>query len=566
MKKTSGARKSPDDSGQREPGQSSRRDGRWLGLAGLLCLILITAVYWLRLDRVVGMFVDDAWYVLLAKALATGQGFTLINAPVPHLMPFYPPAFPALLSLVFRIAPDFPANLLLLKSVSIAAMIGVTLVTYWYFRYARDLPGYLSLSLAVATGLTPPLVFLATTTVMSEPVFMLWLLLAISVIEWGVRSTETRRLWICAFVGAFFASAAFLTRSIAIALILSVVIYLLKLRLFKAIAIFAAGVALFVGPWMIYARLHAPTLEQRRTQNGYIMQDYGTQFWERKAGDESSGIIRASELPERVWTNALQMITRDAGEAVGTKLFYIFQAAGGGEGGISALFAALAVAGFIAVARKRITLAEITVVLTVMIVVSWPFETFRFVLPLTPFLIYYVIIGLRLIYDLHLKFLQQPRREAWVGLTILVGMIAALHLYGHIDYILKKRSPLKADRPQLIASFEENEELLKWIKERLSSEAVIASENPALINLYTGYKTIAADNPSGNWATWNRLNVRYIARVNAYRVANASLAEIRYKTIYTSKGDLNLRVVDLGPPEIRRTWGDMRPREVDFIK
>ena len=566
MKKTSGARKSPDDSGRRESGQSSRKDGRWLWLAGLFCLIIITAVHVLRLDRVVGLFVDDAWYVLLAKALATGQGFTLINAPVPHLMPFYPPAFPAVLSLVFRIAPKFPANVFLLKSVSIAAMIGVTLVTYWYYRHARDLPGYLSLSLAVATGLSPPLVFLATTTVMSEPVFMLWLLLTVAIIEWGVRSTETRRLWLCAFAGAFFASAAFLTRSIAIALILSVVIYLLKKRLFKTVLVFAAGVALFVGPWLIYARLHAPTLEQRRTQNGYIMQDYGTQFWERKAGDASSGIIRASELPERVWTNALEMITRDAGEAVGTKLFYLFQAAGGGEGGISALFAALALAGFIAVVRKGITLAEITVVLTVMIVALWPFETFRFILPLTPFLIYYVVIGLRLIYDLHLRFLQQPRREAWVGLTILVGMIAALHLYGHTDYLLKKRSSSKADQPQLIAAFEENGELLKWVKERAPSEAVIASENPALVNLYTGHKTIALDDPGGNWSTWNRLNVRYIARVSANAVPNASPAEMRYTTAYRSRGNLNLRVVDLGPPEIRRVWGDMSIRQSDLMK
>ena len=32
--------------------------------------VLVATVYLLRLDRVVGLFVDDAWYVLLAKALS----------------------------------------------------------------------------------------------------------------------------------------------------------------------------------------------------------------------------------------------------------------------------------------------------------------------------------------------------------------------------------------------------------------------------------------------------------------------------------------------------------------
>ena len=45
--------------------------------SALLCL----AVYLLRLDRVAGLLQDDGWYILLAKALASGQGYTLINSP-----------------------------------------------------------------------------------------------------------------------------------------------------------------------------------------------------------------------------------------------------------------------------------------------------------------------------------------------------------------------------------------------------------------------------------------------------------------------------------------------------
>ena len=72
-----------------------------------------------------GMVIDDAWYVMLAKALAEGRGYRLVNAPIDGILPGYPPGFPALLSLVFHLSPDFPGNVWLLKSVSMAAMFGV---------------------------------------------------------------------------------------------------------------------------------------------------------------------------------------------------------------------------------------------------------------------------------------------------------------------------------------------------------------------------------------------------------------------------------------------------------
>src|SRR5207245_75707 len=85
---------------------------RWMALFAVVGL-----AYLPRLDDVCGLFSDDAWYVLLARALATGEGYTLTNLPTPGVAPVYPPGFPLLLSLVFRMAPDFPGNVVLLKAV-----------------------------------------------------------------------------------------------------------------------------------------------------------------------------------------------------------------------------------------------------------------------------------------------------------------------------------------------------------------------------------------------------------------------------------------------------------------
>src|SRR5262249_17777393 len=142
-------------------------------LACLLAAGISLAIYLLRIDRVVGLVVDDAWYVLLAKALASGQGYTLINSPTPGIRPFYAPGFPFLLSAFYRLMPSFPNNVWLLKSVSIASMFGVGVLVFLYFRRERDMSRWVALGLAFATTMYPALVFLATSTVMSECVFTL---------------------------------------------------------------------------------------------------------------------------------------------------------------------------------------------------------------------------------------------------------------------------------------------------------------------------------------------------------------------------------------------------------
>ena len=107
---------------------------------GLLVLIVAVPIYVLRLDHVAGMAIDDAWYVMLAKGLAEGRGYQLINAPIDGILPGYPPGFPGLLSLVFHLRPDFPDNVWLLKSVSMAAMFGVATLSYSYLHQLRGLP------------------------------------------------------------------------------------------------------------------------------------------------------------------------------------------------------------------------------------------------------------------------------------------------------------------------------------------------------------------------------------------------------------------------------------------
>ncbi|HMW01148.1 MAG TPA: hypothetical protein PKE58_13505, partial [Acidobacteriota bacterium] len=150
---------------------SSRSQWIQYGSAGVLLTLAVGLVYLWRMDNVVGLFKDDAWYLLLAKSLATGQGYRLTNFPFDAGIAIYPPAFPWLVSLLYRLLPEFPQNLWLLKSLSVAALLVTGWMLVFYFTHQRQLPVFLSCAIALATVLSPALVFLATSTLMSECVF-----------------------------------------------------------------------------------------------------------------------------------------------------------------------------------------------------------------------------------------------------------------------------------------------------------------------------------------------------------------------------------------------------------
>ena len=252
----------------RTPATMIKPDGtyplRMPASAALLSIVsaaLVLAIYLLRLDHTAGLIVDDAWYVMFGQALARGEGYSLVNAPTPGILPpNFPPGFAVLLSLVFLLRPGFPENVLLLKAVSIVAMIAMGVVSYFYFVRYRKLSQPLALALAVATVITPAFVFLATSTVMSECVFTLVQLLAIVLVDRSVAAARPRRDTL--FAGAL-AAAAVLIRTAGAPIPVAGMLYFLARRRWRQATLFAATVLLCFAPWWWYARTHALTIEQR---------------------------------------------------------------------------------------------------------------------------------------------------------------------------------------------------------------------------------------------------------------------------------------------------------------
>jgi hypothetical protein len=534
------------------PSIVSARGRRIPAFVGTAVGIAVAAIYWLRLDSAVGLVVDDAWYVLLAGTLADGSGYRIVSSAASQILPVYPPAFPALLSVVFRIAPEFPGNVWMLKSVSVAAMLAAGLLTYRYFARHRQIPRGMALFIAVSTAVTPAFVFLATSTVMSECVFTLFQLATVMLVERAAGATRDGSRVRYALAGGAAAAMVVLTRTAGVTVCLAAVLYLAKARLWRAAAVHAAVTAACVAPWLLYARTHAPSEVERREHGGAVAQAYGDQFWGRRAGVAAAGEVTISDLPGRVVNNVWNVLSRDIGGIFVPALFRgpeesgqevlslgpadeIFPAGMGNTRGTVVSSSALGVVvmlGFARVARRRMTMAEWLVICSLAVTVLWPFWTFRFVLPLTPFLYFFLYEGSRALTVLAGR-LARPRaaRDSWRASRIAAVSIIGLNLMDHAGYIVRARMSSGDHEVAFHSESREVETVLTWMQDNLTGEGDVAADNPALVYLRTGRRGVVSEDFMGNWERWRAMGIRYVVSLRSATLPPRSLGfQVRFRS------------------------------------
>ena len=324
----------------------------------------------------------------------------------------------------------------------------------------------------------------------------------------------------------------------------AVTLWLLKERLWKSAALFAAVVVLCLLPWMTYARAHAPTAQQRAAHGGAVVHSYSDQFWMQWAGTPGLGRITVGDLPARIATNLTDVFARDMGGifvpaffrgpsesgeevvALGGVAGFLTGSMGvaGATMAISLALSAIVLAGFIATARRRMTVAEFLVPISVAVVLLWPFWSFRFVLPLIPYLCFYLVVGLQV--------LTRSPQVARMALLCIIG----LNLYDHAGYILHGRGGSQASRAEWVGSAQEVDAALDWIRDHLGTEGTIASTNPALLYLRTGRRSIAYDDPMVELGAWKTRGVRYVACLLPLELPPGRPGE--YKILYRSSARL----------------------------
>lgn len=105
----------------------------WLNPQSILTglgLLLLGAAYWLGLTSRVDVMNDDGHYLALGHAIANGDGYRIIWQVVEASETTIPPAYSALLAILWRFFPHFPTNIFAFKALNIPFALGSVLLTY----------------------------------------------------------------------------------------------------------------------------------------------------------------------------------------------------------------------------------------------------------------------------------------------------------------------------------------------------------------------------------------------------------------------------------------------------
>jgi hypothetical protein len=496
------------------------------------------ALYALRLDDVAGLAKDDAYYMLLAQSLATGHGYALISSATTPILPAFPPGFALVLAPVFGVIPRFPDNLIWLKAVSIVAMLATGLLTFQYWHRYRDMRAGRSATVAWLATLTPGFVFLATSTVMSECVFTLALMGSAVAIERATRAQDPARSRGAVIVAALITTAAWLIRASGIALVASGALFLFWRRGWRAAAAFVVVCALSYAPWYAYDATHRPTEAERFAYGGDVARYYQSPLASR--GQEPP--VHVDDLIRRVSINLVNIFGRDLGAAIfpagyrganesGLEVFLLSGSTGlrAGSMGIGPALVAVSfvislfvIVGAITLARRRTGVAEVFCIVTIGLLLVISSHTFRYALPMTPFVIGYFLVGIEA------AAARVRAQAAASAFRIAAGCLLFFVIIEHSGYVWRK---FNGPSPAWIEDGREVRAVTDFVNQHLPAGASAASTNPGLIYLATGRKAVPYVDPDARWEQWRRAGIRYIVALHDVPRPDASSG---YEVLYES--------------------------------
>jgi hypothetical protein len=188
-----------------------------------------------------GLYHDDAVYLVTAKAIAAGHGYTIESLPQPIPQTKYPPLFPSVLALFVLIS----QKALWLKALPLACAAGWFWVT-WKLLLKMGASREGALLLVGLTAASPFVIFLAT-NLMSETMFALLVAAALLFL------LDDRPA-----AAGMMAGLATLTRTAGAPLIVACILTLVIRRRLRSAAIFTAVSALLVAPWLGWSLARAP--------------------------------------------------------------------------------------------------------------------------------------------------------------------------------------------------------------------------------------------------------------------------------------------------------------------
>jgi hypothetical protein len=413
----------------------------------------------------VGIFHDDGVYLILAKALATGQGYHYLHLPGAPAATHYPPAYPLLLGAIWRLAPDFPGNLTVFLALQ---ALQLAVAAWGICRFAeRRLawPPVAAAALALCATLSLPLLLLAA-HLMSEVLFVAllfpFLLAAERILEEdpGGTAPKDRHMVLLGLASGALA----LVRMHAVVAGAAVVVLLVMRKRRRGALACSLGLLAALLPWQIWVLLHNGAIPaELRGSYGSYLGWLAAGFGDRVAGG----------LPLLASTIALNA-SQTAG-LLGDRLSLW------PPGSLRIVTVTVAIVLIVLGGLRLWRRAPITVAFTALYValtLVWPYAPWRFLWAVWPFALLLLAEGGIFAWQLSQRLGARPLR--FVALVPLGFIAAGLARAEVLTYRQSAWSTPAREASAQIAP------VIRWVARNSSPSDVVLCDAEPLVYLFTG--------------------------------------------------------------------------------
>ncbi len=435
--------------------------GRETGVAASAAALIVLFVGVMLINPLpIGVVHDDAMYVILGKSLATGQGLRWINLPGMPVATHYPPGFPALLALVWRAFPDFPANAFAFKALNAVLLALAAAALVVFARRRLEWSGRVAAAVAIVGCLSVPTLVLST-TVMSETFFLALLVPALLYAERVIGDGDTPIVHALA-LGAI-AGALMLVRTHAFAFAGAALVALLLRRRLRAALVCGATAMVVVLPWELWVGAHKGGVPEPMRGD---YESYGNWLVAGARGDGLGLAFRTVLATTRELFGMIVGLTTAGIPTIGLRLLTAIAAIAFLVAGVARLSA-----------RARVTALFLLAYLGV--VVLWPFSPTRFVWGIWPVLVVVFVAGVFFVRD-------HAQAARWAPIVASAVVATGYGVYTARGYRGQWWSSI--GRQMAAVSVPS----VAWVGEHTRPTDVVASNAELMVYLYTGRQAVPA--------------------------------------------------------------------------
>lgn len=442
---------------------NTARSSRSLTFAIALVLMLIPSAWlaWSYRDMPqLGLHHDDAIYYVSAKSLTDSQGYRISSLPGEPAQTKYPPAYPALLSLAWKIDPEFPRNLPWAALLTWLPLPFWLLVTNRMFReYGFGATASLAMCAFVAVN---PMTLTLSVSAMSEIPFSI-------LFAGSALAGESGTAW-AGFIGAL----AYLARSAAMPLIVTTPCLFAFRRQFRRAIVYLLAMGIPVALWSIWVRTHQVPGN-----------DFVTLYYTNYLGFRERTLASVS-LPSIMWAN-LDSYLLGIGQLLTFNVEDTFFAQQ-----MQRVVALGALIGSFRLVRRtgKFHFAAAAALMSAMLII-WHFPpNLRFVYPMFPLLLAGLVVEISHVWEMVAFNWRKPLAADKTAAVVVASLVCSFIVGTAWSIYRGAISVIPGILAQRREISRRDAAIYSWIRSNTPTSARFMAYDDAVLYLYTGRKAI----------------------------------------------------------------------------